>query len=248
MLPTLLIDGYRSFTRGRLTREQARFRELADEGQSPKVMLIGCCDSRVSPEVIFDARPGEVFVVRNVANLVPPYAPDGEYHGTSAALEYAVQQLKVEHIVVLGHARCGGIRAFASRHLPGQKPLSPGDFIGKWISQLETVEGAASAPAGKNLPPEGKNLPPEGKSLPPEGKSLEDYAALLEIASLKKQLTNLRSFPYVEALEGIGGLSLHACHFDIATGQLSHYDEANGALAPVLKGEILAMPRRAEAV
>ena len=95
-------------------------------------MVIGCCDSRVSPEVIFDASPGEMFVVRNVANLVPPFETGGDYHGTSAALEFAVQALRVKHIVVLGHARCGGIRAFAD----DTAPLSPGDFIGRWMSLI----------------------------------------------------------------------------------------------------------------
>jgi carbonic anhydrase len=217
MLPAVLTDGYHAFTQGRLRREQSRFQELADSGQSPKVMLIGCCDSRVSPEVIFDARPGEVFVVRNVANLVPPYAPDGEYHGTSAALEFAVQQLRVAHIVVLGHARCGGIRAFASRNLPDQKPLSPGDFIGKWISQLETVEGAKA---------------------PAKGQSIDDYVAMLEVSSLRNQLKNLRSFPCVNILEGRGKIQLHACHFDIATGQLSVYDEGSGQLMPALSSGV----------
>src|SRR5580765_2281293 len=111
--PQRLIEGYGTFTSGRLQSEQSRYRELAERGQAPEIMVIGCCDSRVSPEVIFDARPGELFVVRNVANLVPPYETGGEYHGTSAALEFAVQALRVKHIVVLGHARCGGIRAFA---------------------------------------------------------------------------------------------------------------------------------------
>ena len=104
--PPRLCDGYRSFRTGRLATEQSRYRDLAEGGQAPETMVIGCCDSRVSPEVIFDAGPGELFVVRNVANLVPPYSPDGTYHGVSAALEYAVQVLRVRHIVVLGHARC----------------------------------------------------------------------------------------------------------------------------------------------
>src|SRR6266508_4383937 len=128
IFPERLVDGYRDFLTGRLTVEQSRYRELAEHGQAPQIMVIGCCDSRVSPEVIFDARPGELFVVRNVANLVPPYSPDGAYHGVSAALEFAVGALRVKHIVVLGHARCGGVRAFAE----GGAPLSPGDFIGKW--------------------------------------------------------------------------------------------------------------------
>src|SRR6201984_364965 len=110
--PKTLLDGYRMFRSQRLPTEQSRYRELSERGQSPEVMVIGCCDSRVSPEVIFDAGPGELFVVRNVANLVPVYAPDGGTHGVSAALEYAVRVLRVRHIVVLGHAQCGGIRAF----------------------------------------------------------------------------------------------------------------------------------------
>src|SRR3982075_425236 len=111
--PHHLLEGYRTFTSQRLPTEQTRYRDLSVRGQSPEILVIGCCDSRVSPEVIFDAGPGELFVVRNDANLVPPYSPDGAYHGVSAALEYAVQALRVQHIVVLGHARCGDISAFA---------------------------------------------------------------------------------------------------------------------------------------
>ena len=107
--PQHLLDGYRTFTSQRLPTEQSRYRELSERGQSPAVMVIGCCDSRVSPEVIFDAGPGELFVVRNVANLVPVYQPDGGAHGVSAALEYAVNVLRIKHVVVLGHAQCGGI-------------------------------------------------------------------------------------------------------------------------------------------
>src|SRR5262244_3964959 len=103
--PERLIVGYRTFLQARLPTEQTRYRELAEQGQSPEIMVIGCCDSRVSPEVIFDARPGELFVVRNVANLIPPYEQDGTYHGVSAALEFALAELKVKHILVLGHAQ-----------------------------------------------------------------------------------------------------------------------------------------------
>src|SRR6478609_8491011 len=128
--PERLLKGYQTFIDERLPRERSRFEELAARGQRPEIMLIGCCDSRVSPEVIFDASPGEIFVARNVANLVPPFETGGDYHSTSAALEFAVQALKVKHIVVLGHGRCGGIRAFAD----DTEPLSPGDFIGKWMT------------------------------------------------------------------------------------------------------------------
>ena len=115
--PLRLQEGYRAFVEGRLPRERERFEELAWSGQKPEIMVIGCCDSRVSPEVIFDASPGEIFVARNVANLVPPYETAGKYHGASAAVEFAVQALQVKHIVVLGHEKCGGIEAFIRREV-----------------------------------------------------------------------------------------------------------------------------------
>src|SRR5580698_10352062 len=129
--PERLIKGYRSFLGRRFVSERARYQELAGSGQSPSIMVIGCVDSSVSPEAIFDDAPGELLVVRNVANLVPPYEPDRDsQQGTSAALEFGVQALRVKHIVVLGHENCGGICAFADEI----EPLSPGDFIGKWMS------------------------------------------------------------------------------------------------------------------
>src|SRR5258707_707705 len=146
MFPERLANGYRAFLGGRFAGERERYEALAKAGQRPEIMVIGCVDSRVSPEVIFDAAPGELLVVRNVANLVPAYDPDrNSQHGTSAALEFGVQALRVKHIVVLGHAFCGGIRAFADE----QEPLSPGDFIGRWMSQI--------APAAASLGPRGQD-------------------------------------------------------------------------------------------
>ena len=200
-LPEALVAGYHAFVGGRLPEEQQRLSDLALTGQSPKIMLIGCCDSRVPPEVIFNARPGELFVVRNVANLVPPYKPDGELHGTSAALEYAVQALKVEHIVVMGHGRCGGVRAFAERD---RKALSPGDFVGRWMSLLEPAAGAV--PAADQRDP-------------------DRFAALLEVASLKQSLANLRTFPWIRMKENKREISLHGVWFDISMGELHAYDE-----------------------
>lgn len=170
--PQRLTEGYRAFLDDRFAREKSRYEELAETGQTPKIMLIGCCDSRVSPEVIFDASPGEMFVVRNVANLVPPFSPDDQLHGTSAALEYGVQALKVEHIVVLGHGRCGGVRAFAD---DAQGPLSPGDFIGKWIT---LIEPAARRSGGRS-----------------RNESFETYVERLALLSIQQSLANLRSFP-----------------------------------------------------
>jgi carbonic anhydrase len=191
--PSRLIDGYRDFLVGRMPTERDRYRELAKYGQSPTVMVIGCCDSRVSPEVIFDTHPGELFVVRNIANLVPAYEPDGLCHGVFAALEFAVQVLKVQHIIVLGHAQCGGIRAFAE-HGP---PLSPGDSIHKWMSLI--------APAAERAGPRDAN---------------PDYLTRLEQASIIESMQNLLTFPYVAAAVKSGTLVLHGAYFDVATGEV----------------------------
>jgi carbonic anhydrase len=206
--PPRLLDGYRSFRAARLPREQARYRDLAEEGQSPEIMVVGCCDSRVSPEVIFDAGPGEMFVVRNVANIVPPYEPDRDsQHGTSAALEFGVQALRVRHVVVLGHAYCGGIRAFAD----DQEPLSPGDFIGRWMSQI--------APAAESLGPREKH----------DG---EAYLRRLEFASVELSLRNLMTFPCVRILVERGRLHLHGAYFGVATGRLLVRDPVTGRFEP----------------
>jgi carbonic anhydrase len=207
--PASLIDGYLSFRERRLPGEQSRFAQLAETGQSPKVMIVGCCDSRVSPEVIFDARPGEMFVVRNVANIVPPYQPDGNLHGTSAALEYGVIALKVEHIVVLGHGGCGGIAAYVDA---GRKPLSPGDFVGAWISQLDGAAGL---------------VPECDRELP------EDFARSLEVANLRASIAALRTHPCIGMLEKRGRLQLHAAHFAIRTGVLRWLDQETGRLQTV---------------
>src|ERR1700674_14568 len=138
--PEHLLEGYRAFTSQRLPTEQSRYRELSELGQSPEVMVIGCCDSRVSPEVIFDAGPGELFIVRNVANLVPPYAPDGAYHGTSAAIEFAVRILEVPQILVMGDGLCGGVRALLEN-----TPTEASDFIAPWIDLAAMARARALA-------------------------------------------------------------------------------------------------------
>jgi len=219
--PTRLIDGYRKFLSGRLPEEQTRYRELAEQGQSPQIMVIGCCDSRVSPEVIFDARPGELFVVRNVANLVPPYSPDGQAHGVSAALEFGVAALKVQHIVVLGHAQCGGVQAFAE----DAEPLSPGDFIGKWMSLM--------APAAEKVGPRGDM-------------SRSDYLTRLEQANVTNSLDNLMTFPRLRKLIEMGRVSIHGAYFGVATGRLSVRDPASGEFNPIAAEEyarLFAQPR-----
>ena len=202
--PHSLLYGYQSFKDDRYAREHARYRSLAEDGQKPEVMIIACCDSRSAPETIFNAAPGEIFVVRNVANLVPPYEPDGAYESTSAALEFAVQSLRVRHIVVLGHGRCGGISAVLH---PAAEPLSPGDFIGKWMKLL--------GPAASEIEAGGLLTDAERQTA-------------LERASIRHSIANLRTFPCVSILEDRERLSLHGAWFDIAHGELWTMNPATG--------------------
>jgi carbonic anhydrase len=199
--PSQLLEGYRTFTSHRLPTEQSRYRELSERGQSPEVMVIGCCDSRVSPEVIFDVGPGELFVVRNIANLVPVYQPDGGAHGVSAALEYAVQVLKVKHIVVLGHAQCGGIRAFVDKI----DPLTPGDFIGKWMAMF---------------------IKPGEKVEQRDHEAMHDFVTRIEKAAVFRSLENLMTFPFVRKLVERSELHLHGAYFGVAEGSLFVLDQA----------------------
>ena len=199
--PQHLLQGYRTFTTERLPTEQTRYRDLSVRGQAPEVMVIGCCDSRVSPEVIFDAGPGELFVVRNIANLVPVYQPDGGAHGVSAALEYAVSVLKVKHIVILGHAQCGGIRAFVDKI----EPITPGDFIGKWMAMFtkpgEIVEQRSH-------------------------ETMQDFVTRIEKAAVFRSLENLMTFPFVRAAVESGAMLLHGAYFGVAEGSLFVLDKA----------------------
>jgi carbonic anhydrase len=208
MFPERLAAGYRAFIGGRFATERARYEALAQAGQRPEIMVIGCIDSRVSPEVIFDAGPGELLVVRNVANLVPPFDPDRDsQHGTSAALEFAVQALGVRHIVVLGHAFCGGIRAFADEG----KPLSQGDFIGRWMAQI--------APAAATLGQSAKG-------------DRGDYLRRLELAAVELSLQNLMTFSWVRTRVQARTLQLHGAYFGVATGRLLVRDPATGRFEP----------------
>ena len=210
--PKDLLDGYRTFRTQRLPTEQTRYRDLSVRGQSPEVMVIGCCDSRVSPEVIFDAGPGELFVVRNVANLVPVYQPDSGAHGVSAALEFAVNALHVKHVVVLGHAQCGGIRAFINK----SEPLSPGDFIGRWMAMFikpgEVVEQRAH-------------------------ETIQDFTVRIEKAAVFRSLENLMTFPFVRTKVERGELQLHGAYFGVAEGSLFVLDKATKEFRSVREAE-----------
>jgi carbonic anhydrase len=186
-----LIEGYKRFRETYWAQNKDVFEALA-AGQSPRAMVITCADSRVDPQLIFDAKPGEIFCVRNVANLVPPYTPDSFHHGTSAALEFAVCSLKVEHIIVLGHAQCGGIRAL----LQGGEQ---GDFIGRWME--------IAAPARE-------------RSLAAAETATETAQHLCERESIRVTIDNLKTFPWIAERVQAGLLKLHGWHFDFERGEL----------------------------
>lgn len=201
-----LLDGYRRFRAHSYPAQRARYDALANRGQSPKTMIIACSDSRVDPALIFDVEPGQVFVVRNVANLVPPFETGGGRHGVSAALEFAVTQLEVEHVVVMGHGGCGGVAASLS-HRFDDASVGEGYFIRHWIDLLDSerdrIETASAADPAL------------------------DAQRSLEQAAVKVSLANLRTFPCIPERENAGRLKLHGVYFAIAEGVLHVLDTAN---------------------
>lgn len=203
-----LIEGYRRFRAKQSTATREQWQQLA-VGQSPRACIIACSDSRADPATIFDADPGEIFVVRNVANLVPPFEANGGRHGVSAALEFAVTQLNVPEIVVMGHERCGGISAA----LTGQfhdAPAGEGGFVHRWMSQIDETAEAIARDHGTS----------------------DEAHRLLEEAAIRQSLANLRSFPFVSDREKNGTLKLLGCHFSIRDGELWLLDEAEDRFLP----------------
>jgi carbonic anhydrase len=191
-----------------LVAERTRWEALA-EGQSPKLMIISCSDSRVDPATVFDTSPGETFVVRNVAALVPPFETGGGYHGVSAALEFAVTQLEVTDVVVLGHGACGGCKASLTQTFAGAEP-GGGGFIDAWISLLSDVRDRVRAEHGEG----------------------PDAQTTMEHQAVRVSLDNLRTFPFVTSREQAGKLRLHGAWFSIASGELHTLDETTGAYTP----------------
>jgi carbonic anhydrase len=202
---TDMLDGYRRFRNGNWTIERNRWAELG-EGQSPRVMVIACSDSRVDPTQIFDCNPGEIFVVRNVAALVPPFETTPGRHGVSAALEFAVQFLKVEEILVMGHGLCGGCAAALSKQMDGAAH-GEGGFIASWISMLDDAQAEVAAKHGTKGPAAERAM---------------------ELAAVRVSLANLRSFPCVQEKEGDGSLTLHGAFFAISDGILHVLNEDSG--------------------
>ena len=205
-----LITGYRHFRAEGWATNRERWSQLR-EGQEPDVMVIACSDSRVDPSQIFDVAPGEVFVVRNVAAMVPPFETSPGHHGVSAALEFAVQFLKVKEIVVMGHGMCGGCKAALTREMYGTEP-GEGGFIADWIAMLDEARGPVVAAHGTT------------------GRAAE---RAMELAGVKVSLANLRTFPCVRQKECSGELRLTGAFFAISDGLLHILDEASGEFAPV---------------
>jgi carbonic anhydrase len=198
-----LLGGYHRFRSGPYREQRRRWEDLAT-GQEPPVMIIGCCDSRVDPATIFDTRPGQAFILRNVANLVPRYEQGGGLHGVSAALEFAVTKLEVKHIVVMGHGACGGVTAA----LAGTA-REDAEFIGDWIALLDEARDRVLAAKP------------------------DDKQRALELEGVKVSLSNLRTFPFVAEREEAGQLKVHGCYFAIAEGSLYELDETTGAFTAV---------------
>jgi carbonic anhydrase len=207
--PENLTDRYKRFKFRNFAPNQDHYEQLAEAGQSPDVMMVSCCDSRVDPEVIFQAMPGELFVVRNVANLVPPFETTGTYHGVSAALEFAALNLRVRHIIVLGHSGCGGVRACLEQDAHRE---TKAQFIRNWMSMLDSARERVLA----------------DKSLQP-GK---EQRRALELEGVKTSLANLRTFPCIQTLEGRGRIALHGAYFDIGTGTLSVLNHGSDTFVP----------------
>jgi carbonic anhydrase len=201
-LPKTLIDGHLRFRRNEHAKNRGRYQQLAELGQAPTAMVIACCDARVDVSMIFDAEPGALFIVRNVANLVPPYEPEGKYHGTSAAIEFAVMALKVPNLVVLGHSHCGGVAAYRQK-VRGER-LPEYGFIGRWLTLLDNVELVESDTFA------------------------HDDETAFEFAAIRSSLANLRTFPFIQKREKDGLMALHGLHFDLTTGELLSLEQDTG--------------------
>ena len=208
--PETLTDRYRRFRHRHFVPNADHYEELATYGQSPETMVISCSDSRVDPETIFSAMPGELFIVRNVASLVPPYETGGKYHGVSTAVEFAVMNLRIKHLIVMGHSGCGGIKAALDQSAAIQ---TEAQFISRWMSMLDDARLSVLA-SHQNSP-----------------QAVRQEA--LEKEGIKQSIKNLRTFPFVRDQEERGRLALHGAHFDIKTGTLMVLNHSRGMFYPL---------------
>lgn len=213
-----LIDGFRTFRATAFQDHKERYRQLSVAGQSPRAAVIACCDSRVDPQMIFSAAPGDLFVIRNVANLVPPYAPSADYHGTSAALEFAVRQLGVQEIIVMGHTQCGGVRSLLER------AADSGDFIGSWMSIAGSVRD---------------------RVLTAHTVGTDAARAAAERETIRQSLANLMTFPWIRDRVEAGTMAIHGCLFDVGAADLLVHNPLSGAFRSVAADDDDARPAAA---
>ncbi len=209
-----LIQGYQEFRSNYLKAENSAFEDLVRCGQRPKVLIIACSDSRVDPAIVMNCQPGDLFVIRNVANLVPPYEDDTSYHGTSAALEFGVCILGIRHVILFGHTQCGGIQALLERT---QEKAEQKSFINKWMELARPAQKAVL-----------KNHPDI---------SFDEKTTLCGHYSLINSLKNLQTFPYIVERVNKGSLFLHAWNFNLSKGVLEAFDPQENCFKPLSKGE-----------
>ncbi len=207
-----LLAGYRTFRNGRYAEDAALYRRLGERGQRPHTMVVACCDSRVDPATIFNAGPGQMFVLRNVANLVPPWAPEGPELSTGAAIEFAVQVLAVRQIMVLGHGDCGGVKAALAANGGGPPPNPDIPHTAQWIEPVTALCHDHHARLEALAP--------------------EERGKFIELETVRYSLANLMTIPTVRTRVAAGTLALRGGHFEIASGRLLTYDPTTGAFAP----------------
>jgi carbonic anhydrase len=227
--PTLvkLFDGIKNFQQRAYEQDSASMKSLVEDGQRPKILLIACSDSRVDPAILTNAEPGDLFVIRNVANLVPAYDIESKYDGARAAIEYAVRDLEVEHIVILGHARCGGINALL-KTLSGQKIQR--DFIGDWVSlAMDGCMHYAIEQIAKSDNELGESVSEVNLD------NLREHQHLVERAAIRGSLDNLRTYPWIKQRIDTEILNLHGWWFDLESGDLWATDAENTVFLPVIE-------------
>jgi carbonic anhydrase len=203
------ISGFKKFQQSFFCKDSTLFERLS-KGQSPKTMVIACSDSRVDPAILTNAAPGDLFVIRNIGNLAPPYDPDDGRHGVSAALEFGVKSLRVEHIIILGHGHCGGIRALMQ---PEEQRAELGEFVDQWVN----IAASAKARVLEELP----RASPEKQQ-----KACEEAAVLVS-------MENLLSFPWIKERVSAERLTLHGWYFDLERGELLSYVPQTGSFEPL---------------
>jgi len=203
------IEGFQRFQSKYFTGEDRLFEKL-NHGQNPTTLLIGCCDSRVDPALLLDCDPGDIFVVRNVANLVPPCNESAQQHGVSAAIQFAVEALNVKRIIVMGHEKCGGIRALMQGYQPSRKI----DFIGRWMKIIEPVKQQVLQQLANC--------------------SEAEQIRACELGAVINSLNNLRSFPWISEREARGDIALHGWYFDMSNGALLAYSERSDTFLPMV--------------